>query len=780
MLMSASIKRLAFTGTRAVFRVFFEASRIRSRSCIGQGSALDLMSCQECCVRLRFRVNQAERAKIGSLSAAKVPGDILDELKVELDMTSLDAQYLIAAAAKLRSSDVPVAFPTETVYGLGADATRSAAVKGIYKAKQRPSDNPLIVHFASLSQLRSLLTSGDKSSQHNDTLANGTTHDPIPEIYRPLISRFWPGPLTIILRNPENSPLAPEVTAGLVTFGARMPSHILAAALIQLAGVPVAAPSANASTKPSPTAAEHVAYDLNGRIETILDGGPCDVGVESTVVDGLSEPPLILRPGGISLDQIRECSGWEATEIGYKSVAESGSQPRAPGMKYRHYSPKATVILYEYGKDAPISGELLRQLGPNGKIGVIQTRSWVINSSTVDVIQSKADAKLASNGHRNRLHAMPGFAGMLKTLRNTRRTRSAIQTHLVSAAGNTTRLLSIDLGPDTADIARGIFSALRDLDREDVDAIFVEGINDGEGDTAAAVMNRLRKAAEVTNVCDWKYLGGSMGSVQDDSALSKDNGRELTILVTGFGPFQDKFPVNPSFEITHALPDYLPPTEAYRNGVRIIPYPDPIRVAFDEVRGLVPKLHEAYAGKVDVVLHLGMASGRRWYSLERYGHREGYTKNKDLDGQMPDPDEGKTTFGDCPSTMTTSLDYERILLEWQVNVLTIPKGQPGHQADIRPSEDAGHYLCDYIYFNSLACFGRKNTMEGGNDSSRPVLFFHVPAESDGFTLERGQAVTQALIRAIASSSSQQRSDVTAKGLKAQHILQRESGPANAF
>ncbi|KAK4613905.1 Threonylcarbamoyl-AMP synthase [Fulvia fulva] len=447
-------------------------------------------------VAMETRILPVDAAKIGKVSAVPVAEDVLDELQIELDLSSVDARYLQEAAEKLRSSEVPVAFPTETVYGLGADATRSAAVKGIYKAKQRPSDNPLIVHFASLRQLRSLLTSG-KESQQNGSLTNGTTHDPIPDIYRSLISRFWPGPLTIILPNPDNSPLAPEVTAGLKTFGARMPSHILAAALIQLAGVPVAAPSANASTKPSPTAAEHVAYDLDGRIETILDGGPCDVGVESTVVDGLSTPPLILRPGGISLEQIRSCPGWEATEIGYKNIAEIGSQPRAPGMKYRHYSPKATVILFESGKDTPAPEDLRQHLGSNAKIGIVQTRSWIVDTSDAKIIQRKPDAKSPSNGHANGVHYTPGFAGVLKSLQNTRKTRSAIQKHDYPAVDGKAQILCIDLGSDTADIARGIFSALRDLDRENVDAIFVEGIDDSEGDTAAAIMNRLRKAAEV-------------------------------------------------------------------------------------------------------------------------------------------------------------------------------------------------------------------------------------------------------------------------------------------
>lgn len=240
-----------------------------------------------------------------------------------------------------------------------------------------------------------------------------------------------------------------------------------------------------------------------------------------------------------------------------------------------------------------------------------------------------------------------------------------------------------------------------------------------------------------------------MGSIQNEQI---DNKKELTILVTGFGPFQDKYPVNPSHEITRLLPDYLPATSPHNSAVRIIAYGSPVRVAYDEVRKLIPRLHDAYAGTVDLVLHIGMASGRKFYCAERYGHRDGYIKNKDLDGKMPAPDEGKTIFGDCPTTMTTSLDFDSVLLNWKVNILDIPEDEPGAHADTRPSEDAGRYLCDYIYFNSLAYFGRRSgEMEGGKDSSRPVLFLHVPAESDDWVLQRGRAVALALIRAMADN-----------------------------
>ncbi|KAF7185785.1 Pyroglutamyl-peptidase 1 [Pseudocercospora fuligena] len=227
-----------------------------------------------------------------------------------------------------------------------------------------------------------------------------------------------------------------------------------------------------------------------------------------------------------------------------------------------------------------------------------------------------------------------------------------------------------------------------------------------------------------------------------------EHAKEITILVTGFGPFQERYPVNPSYEIARRLPESLPARSPH-NAVRIISYGIPIRVAYDEVRDLVPKLHQEYAGTVDVVLHIGMASGRKFYALERYGHRDGYDKNKDLDGRMPGADEGKTTFGDCPATMTTSLDYENVLLNWQVNLLSIPEGRPGNGAEARPSEDAGHYLCDYIYFNSLAHCGRRSgDMEGGGDKARPVLFLHVPAESDPDMIKKGTEVTIALIHAI--------------------------------
>lgn len=441
---------------------------------------------------LKTKVLPVDATKLGHVEATPRSDDLLDDLEIDLAEDSYDAQHIRTAAEQLKTSHIPVAFPTETVYGLGADATRSEAVLGIYKAKQRPADNPLIVHFGSLDQLRTLL--------RPETANEEAREDPIPSIYHSLIRKFWPGPLTIILPNPSYSPLATEVTAGLSTFGARMPRHVLALALIKLSGKPIAAPSANASTKPSPTAAEHVAYDLDGRIETIIDGGPCDVGVESTVVDGLSNPLLILRPGGISIEQLRECEGWEGVQVGYHDVSQKGSEkPRAPGMKYRHYAPKATVVLFESGRKAPSWSDMRELLSSGRKVGVVRTKRWTcdLHGDTGPIAQSNSDLNTTSpstNGH----HAIsPGFAGMLQTMHKQHATQS-IDSHEVSRTGvGDFEILDLGLGSETADIARGVFAALREMDRQDVDAIFVEGISDAEGDVAAAVMNRLRKAAEV-------------------------------------------------------------------------------------------------------------------------------------------------------------------------------------------------------------------------------------------------------------------------------------------
>lgn len=431
--------------------------------------------------------------KLGEISFKESRQDLIDDWDIKY-AEGKDYESLKRAAEELVNTNVPVAFPTETVYGLGADATRSSAVKAIFAAKGRPADNPLIVHIHSLPQLRELLSG--KQETVNGQIEAG--EDPIPEIYKPIIERFWPGPITIILPAPESSRLAPEVTAGLSTFGARMPRSILALSLLRLCGRPLAAPSANASTRPSPTAAEHVFDDLQGRIHTIIDGGPCEVGVESTVVDGLSSPPSILRPGGVTVEQLRQCPGWENVTVGYKDKQEAGaSKPRAPGMKYRHYSPKAEVILFESGAGRP-SGE---EIKIKKRLGFIRTKSWepALNLAT------RASPKTTTvNGQTNgasRASSKP--TGSNPSSRQSNLLRSVVQhqipyaEHYTSASSNID-VWDIDLGAETEGVARGLFSALRELDKKGVDTIYVEGIDDKSGDDiAAAVMNRLRKAAEI-------------------------------------------------------------------------------------------------------------------------------------------------------------------------------------------------------------------------------------------------------------------------------------------
>lgn len=308
------------------------------------------------------------------------------------------SHHLQSAVTSLKTGIAPpVAFPTETVYGLGADATNPASIAGIYAAKGRPSDNPLIVHVSSIN--------------HLERLYNGRSHNEsttaIPEVYRDLVAHFWPGPLTILLPVPvHNSPFAPNVHPGQKTIGFRVPQSPAARFLIAVTERPIAAPSANSSGKPSPTTAKHVLDDLNGKINFILDGGACEVGVESTVVDALEGgKPVVLRPGGISRRMLREFgqsqpegsagriwaeveNAWDMRKQGRRSSMASRnssnqmtgpgqdrlsklgntaaatsnhdlhisddhdekSAPRAPGMKYKHYSPTAPLYLIEQTK----------------------------------------------------------------------------------------------------------------------------------------------------------------------------------------------------------------------------------------------------------------------------------------------------------------------------------------------------------------------------------------------------------------------------------------------
>lgn len=234
-----------------------------------------------------------------------------------------DKPLLLEAAEILKAGGL-VAMPTETVYGLAADATNEAAVKAIFAAKGRPQDNPLIVHICGLDGLYSV---ADTVSQQALRLAE----------------RFWPGPLTIIL--PRGKIIPAVTSAGLATVAIRWPAHPVAQELIRLAGVPLAAPSANLSGSPSTTTAQHCMNDLNGKIDAVIDGGACSVGVESTVISLIGEVPRVLRPGFVTPEQLREVLGELEIDKAVTGKPEEGVEVSSPGMKYKHYSPRCKVVL---------------------------------------------------------------------------------------------------------------------------------------------------------------------------------------------------------------------------------------------------------------------------------------------------------------------------------------------------------------------------------------------------------------------------------------------------
>jgi L-threonylcarbamoyladenylate synthase len=229
----------------------------------------------------------------------------------------------ITEAAKLLKQQEIVAFPTETVYGLGADATSDVAINKIFLAKGRPNDNPLIVHIGDLAQLSDIVSSIPSSAQQ-------------------LIDAFWPGPLTIVL--PKQKHISDALTAGLDTVGVRMPSHPIALQLLQEVKLPLAAPSANVSGKPSPTTSKHVYDDLNGKIAGIVDGGETTVGLESTVIDCNTDIVTILRPGSITQEDIELVIGPVQLDVALNKVE---AIPKSPGLKYQHYAPNAKMSIVE-------------------------------------------------------------------------------------------------------------------------------------------------------------------------------------------------------------------------------------------------------------------------------------------------------------------------------------------------------------------------------------------------------------------------------------------------
>ncbi|WP_156272448.1 L-threonylcarbamoyladenylate synthase [Neomoorella glycerini] len=330
--------------------------------------------------------------------------------------------HKIRLAARILNRGGVVAFPTETVYGLGANALDGRAVRRIFRAKGRPADNPLIVHIASFRDVQDLVAY-------------------LPPRTTLLMQRFWPGPLTLVL---PRSDLIPDiVTAGLDTVGIRMPSHPVAQALIRVARLPIAAPSANISGRPSPTTGQHVLKDLRGKIDAVVDGGPATVGVESTVLDLTTPVPTILRPGGVTYEDLKAVLGEVAIDPAVRG--SQVAQPRAPGMKYKHYAPRGEVYL--------ITGEL-------------------------DRVTAKIRALVAAWQQRGRRVAVLA----------TRETAAAYQQE---PRPDYLEVLGSRSQPAT--IAANLFSALRNCDRHRADIILAETI--AEEGLGLAIMNRLRKSA---------------------------------------------------------------------------------------------------------------------------------------------------------------------------------------------------------------------------------------------------------------------------------------------
>jgi len=323
-------------------------------------------------------------------------------------------------AGKILREGGLVVFPTETVYGLGANALDSEASKAIFAAKGRPVDNPLIVHIYSIEQL--------------SEITNG-----INTIARKAMEAFWPGPLTLIMEKSQNVPDA--VTAGLNTVGVRMPKNDVAIALLKAAGVPIAAPSANTSGKPSPTKAEHVIFDMDGKVDVILDGGPCDVGLESTILDTTSTPPTILRPGGVTLEMLRGVFRDVALDKGLLKKPDGDFKPKAPGMKYTHYSPDADVT--------------------------------VVEGRTEDVVEHIKERLLECSNKGIK-------AGVLAT----DETKGFYGENFIISVGSRENPITI---------AENLFDSLREFDKQSIQVVFAEAVaNNGIG---LAIMNRMNKAA---------------------------------------------------------------------------------------------------------------------------------------------------------------------------------------------------------------------------------------------------------------------------------------------
>lgn len=337
---------------------------------------------------------------------------------VKVDREHPDQEKINGAGEVLKQGGL-VAFPTETVYGLGGDGLNAGSSEKIYAAKGRPSDNPLIIHIADMESLAGIVRE-------------------VPEKAVKLAEEYWPGPLTMIFQKNDRVPY--ETTGGLDSVAVRMPSHPVAKALIQAGGGYIAAPSANTSGRPSPTRAEHVEEDLSGKIDMILDGGEVEIGLESTIVDFTSETPVILRPGYISEEMIRQVIGDVSMDKGLL-ITDASVKPKAPGMKYRHYAPKAGLTIVQ-GNEKLVT-EYINS----------QCKSLEAKGQRAGVICTDEDQELY----------------------------------------DATVVKSIGTREDEEGIARHLFGILRAFDEEDVTCIFSEAFDTPQ--MGQAIMNRLLKAA---------------------------------------------------------------------------------------------------------------------------------------------------------------------------------------------------------------------------------------------------------------------------------------------
>ena len=330
-----------------------------------------------------------------------------------------DADVIARAAECLRAGGL-VAFPTETVYGLGAHALDRAAILRVFAAKERPANDPLIVHVATLDAAAALV-------------------EDIPRVARELAARFWPGPLTMVLRRSAQVP--DEVTAGLATVAIRVPSHPVARALLERARIPVAAPSANLFSRPSPTRAAHVLADLNGRIDMIVDGGATDVGLESTVIDLAGGLPTILRPGAIDLDALRQLV---PDVVSRRATAPQTAAMTSPGMLPKHYSPKTPLVLYEGDREtalAEMTRDARRRAGRGDSIVVLSYTedAGELNNLGVRIVELAAEENPAAVAARlyaalRECDELGASAILVRSVTTSHPLTSAIQDRLRRAA----------------------------------------------------------------------------------------------------------------------------------------------------------------------------------------------------------------------------------------------------------------------------------------------------------------------------------------------------------